>query len=132
MGWIFSVSVQQERDFPLSEKEIRAIAAYQAEAPDDFFVTARLVMHMQMMRVHVTSSRGPAAVSISRRWSACFSEVAKCPSPPRRLTLRVFLPSFFYALSQAVVAQVPDEEGNPTVHFEAFQCSQQARREFAP
>lgn len=39
MGWIFSVSVQQERDFPLSEKEVRAMAAHQAEAPDDFFVT---------------------------------------------------------------------------------------------
>lgn len=41
VGWIFSVSSQQPRDFPLSEKEVRAMAALQAEAPDEFFVTVR-------------------------------------------------------------------------------------------
>ena len=33
VGWIFSASAQQARDFALSEKEIRAMAALQARLP---------------------------------------------------------------------------------------------------
>lgn len=68
VGWIFSVSVQHERHFPLSEKEVRAMAALQAEAPDDFFVTARALSLRRLPPSHPSAQSHPRGPGIPLRY----------------------------------------------------------------
>ncbi len=79
----------------------------------DYILSSKEILHMAALQAQGGEFFATARVTVFCAWyTAADGAAAWC---------------LFALFCQAVVSLVADEEGTTSVHFEAFQCSQQAR-----